>query len=69
LYPLKRRISLETTIIYNIPKGMYQKRQTEINPFEADASTKKINELERKVEEIPRDSQREGDGVMKTSCE
>jgi hypothetical protein len=27
---------------------MYQKHQTEINPFEADASTKKINELERK---------------------
>jgi hypothetical protein len=25
--------------------------------------------LERKVEEIQRDSQREGDGVMKTSCE
>jgi hypothetical protein len=69
LYPLKKRISLETIIIYNIPKGMYQKRQPEINPFEADASTKKINELERKVEEIQRDSQREGDGVMKTSCE
>ncbi len=48
---------------------MYQKHQTEINPFEADASTKKIKELEREVEEIERDSQREGDGVMKTSCE
>ncbi len=48
MYPLKKRISLETIIIYNIPKVMYQKHQTEINPFEADASTKKINELERK---------------------
>jgi len=69
LYPLKKRISLETMIIYNIPRGMYQKHQTEINPFEADAATKKINELEREVEEIQRDSQREGDRVMKTSCE
>ncbi len=43
---------------------MYQKHQTEINPIEADASTKKINELEREVEEIRRESQREGDGVM-----
>ncbi len=69
MYPFKKWISLETIIIYNIPKGMYQKHQTEINPFEADASTKKIKELEREVEEIERDSQREGDGVMKTSCE
>jgi len=40
---------------------MYQKHRTGINPFEADASTKKINEVEREVEEIRRDSQREGD--------
>jgi len=40
---------------------MYEKHQTEINPFEADASTKKINELEQEVDEIQRDSQREGD--------
>jgi hypothetical protein len=48
---------------------MYQKHQTQINPIEADASTKKIDELEREVEEIHRDSQREGDRVTKTSCE
>jgi hypothetical protein len=30
---------------------MYQKHQTETNPFKADALTKKINELEREVEE------------------
>jgi hypothetical protein len=29
---------------------MYQKHQTETNPFKADASTKKVNELEREVE-------------------
>jgi hypothetical protein len=29
---------------------MYQKHQTETNAFKADASTKKINELEREVE-------------------
>jgi hypothetical protein len=29
---------------------MYQKHPTETNPFKADASTKKINELEREVE-------------------
>jgi hypothetical protein len=29
---------------------MHQKHQTETNPIEADASTKKINELEREVE-------------------
>ncbi len=65
MHPFKKSL----IIIYNIPKGMYQRHQTEINPFEADASTKKINELEREVEEIQRDSQREGDVVMKTSCE
>ncbi len=69
MHPFKKRISLETIIIHNIPKGMYQKHQTQINPIEADASPKKINELEREVEEIQRESQREGDGVMKTSCE
>ncbi len=69
MYPSKKRISLETIIIYNIPKGMYQKHQTGINPNEAGASSKKINELEREVEEIHRDSQTEGDRDMKTSCE
>jgi len=58
LHPFKKGISLETTIIYNIPKGMYHKHQTDTNPFKADASTKKINELERDVEEIQRDSER-----------